>query len=75
MASNQAGSLDDLIGAMPFERRLLRLRAAVAREGGRPLPLSVVPLQYRNTALSRTLIALGLLPNRGSTARSRKQIK
>jgi hypothetical protein len=47
----------------PGPRELVRPIAARSAATGQPLPLSVVPLAYRNDRLSRTLIRLGLLKN------------
>jgi hypothetical protein len=46
----------------PGERRFLS-PSAVKDKAGKNLPLSVIPLRYRNNLLSRLLIRLGLLQN------------
>jgi len=46
----------------PGPRRFVRPVASKTVDG-RPLPLRAIPLQYRNTWLSRTLIRLGILEN------------
>ncbi|KPL87058.1 hypothetical protein [Herpetosiphon geysericola] len=46
----------------PSSRPLLRPRAAYDQRTGASLPLSVIPLQYRNTFLSRLLVRLKVLP-------------
>lgn len=45
----------------PGPRKLLRPTAARSRSTGEPLPLSVIPLAYRNDAVSRMLIAAGII--------------
>lgn len=45
----------------PGERPLLRPVHARRRSTGEPLPLRVIPFIYRNTALARLLIRIGLL--------------
>jgi hypothetical protein len=45
----------------PGDRPFVRPIAAKERESQKPLPLSVIPLQYRNNGLSRMLIRSGLL--------------
>jgi hypothetical protein len=54
-------SLEEWISTGPGERPLIQPIAAKSKESGRPLPLSVIPLQFRNNRLSRALIALGVL--------------
>ena len=46
----------------PGTRRFVRPVAAKIVDG-RPLPLRVIPLMYRNNWLSRMLIRLGILKN------------
>ena len=53
--------LEDWIATGPGPRPLLRPTSARRSGTGEPLPLSVVPLRYRNTRLSRFLVSLGLL--------------
>jgi hypothetical protein len=55
--------LDDWMETGPGYRPLLRPVGARDRRTGKPLPLSVIPLRYRNNFLSRLLIALGLMKN------------
>jgi hypothetical protein len=47
----------------PGPRPFLTPLAAIRREPRATLPLSVIPLRYRNTRLSRLLIRLGVLTN------------
>lgn len=47
----------------PGPRRLLRPHSVVDARTGHPLPLSVIPLRYRNTPWSRLLCKLGVLPH------------
>jgi hypothetical protein len=54
-------SLEEWISTGPGERPLVRPVEAKRKDSGQPLPLSVIPLQYRNNRLSRALIALGVL--------------
>jgi hypothetical protein len=51
------------ISTGPGPRPLVRPVAARSRSTGIPLPLSVIPLRYRNSSLSRMLIALRLTPD------------
>ena len=53
--------LDTWIARGPGPRPLVRPVSARSKGSGERLPLSVIPLQYRNNGLSRTLIAMGLL--------------
>ena len=53
--------LADWIATGPGPRRLVRPVRACSRSTGRPLPLSVIPLRYRNDEESRRAIAHGLL--------------
>ncbi|GIF47941.1 hypothetical protein Afe04nite_24800 [Asanoa ferruginea] len=53
--------LADWIATGPGPRRLVRPVRARSRSTGRPLPLSVVPLRYRNDGQSRRAIADGLV--------------
>jgi hypothetical protein len=59
------GSIDvtlvEWIATGPGARDRVRPVAARDRKSGRQLPLTVIPLRYRNTALSRVLIRLRLL--------------
>lgn len=52
--------LEEWMRVGPGERPLLQPSAA-RRESGEALPLSVVPLRYRNTRWSRWLVATGWL--------------
>ncbi|HEU0239565.1 MAG TPA: hypothetical protein VFR11_09855 [Micromonosporaceae bacterium] len=45
----------------PGPRPLVRPMSARSRTTGKPLPLSVIPLRYRNNGQSRRLIRDGLL--------------
>lgn len=45
----------------PGPRHLLQPTGARSRATGAPLPLSVIPLTYRNNAISRALIKLRLV--------------
>ncbi|GIE80682.1 hypothetical protein Aph02nite_66320 [Actinoplanes philippinensis] len=53
--------LTDWIATGPGPRRLVRPVRARARSTGRRLPLSVIPLRYRNDGESRRAIAEGRL--------------
>jgi len=53
--------LDQWIATGPGPRDRLRPIAAKSRKTGERLSLRVIPTRYRNTALTRTLIGLGLL--------------
>ncbi|GAB4054472.1 hypothetical protein [Catellatospora paridis] len=59
------GDLDvpllEWISRGPGPRPLVRPIRARRADTGKPLPLTVVPLRYRNDAESRALIAAGLL--------------
>lgn len=55
--------LEEWIAKGPGERALLRPVAAKSRKTGRILSTSVIPLRYRNSILSRALIASKLLPD------------
>jgi len=54
-------TLADWIENGPRERPLISPNAAYCVESGKPLPLHVIPLCYRNNGLSRFLIRLGLI--------------
>lgn len=54
--------LEEWIKTGPGERDLLQPVLAIRASTGEKLPLSVIPLQYRNTILSRLLISLHILP-------------
>ncbi len=56
-------SLEEWMSTGPGPRPLLRPAAAKEKGTNRPLPMSVIPLRYRNNRVSRSLIALGVLPN------------
>jgi hypothetical protein len=47
----------------PGERLYVRPVAARNCRTGHEVPISAIPLPFRNTALSRSLISLGLLSN------------
>ena len=47
----------------PGAREGIRPVAAFHRRTGEPLPISVVPMRYRNNTMSLALIRLGLLAN------------
>ncbi|HMA37436.1 MAG TPA: hypothetical protein VKY74_23485 [Chloroflexia bacterium] len=47
----------------PGPRQLIRPVAAKSMHTGKMVPLSVIPLRYRNNSISRALITLGILPN------------
>lgn len=53
--------LADWIATGPGPRRFVRPVRAYSRSTGRRLPLSVIPLRYRNDEESRRAIADGLL--------------
>ena len=55
--------LQNWIASGPGVRPLVAPLAARDRRDGTRLPISIVPLRYRNTRLSRLLIALRLLPD------------
>ena len=55
--------LAEWISLGPGRRPGLRPAAAYDARTGAPLPLLVIPLRYRNTALSRLLIALRVIPH------------
>jgi hypothetical protein len=54
--------LSDWIEHGPGERDLLRPVAARDRRTGQHVSLREIPLRYRNTKLSRTLVLLRVLP-------------
>lgn len=54
-------SLEEWVMHGPGERDLLRPTAVKDKRTGALLPVSVIPLRYQNTKLSRTLIAIGML--------------
>jgi hypothetical protein len=54
-------SLEEWISIGPGARPLVRPVEAKRKGSGEPLPLSVIPLRYRNNRLSRTLIVLVFL--------------
>lgn len=56
-------SLDEWERRGPGPRWLLRPYAAKNSVTGCRLPLSVIPLKYRNNTVSRFLIRIGLLKN------------
>ena len=53
-------TLEEWIQRGPGPRPNLRPVAARSRDGSK-LPLSVIPMRYRNSAISRALIRMGLL--------------
>jgi hypothetical protein len=53
--------LVEWIAIGPGPRRLVRPVAARSRSTDAALPPSVIPLRYRNSALSRSLIAIGVI--------------
>jgi hypothetical protein len=53
--------LADWIATGPGSRRFVRPVRARSRSTGRQLPLSLIPLRYRNDGQSRRAIADGLL--------------
>ena len=55
--------LSEWMKAGPGERPLVRPSSARDASTGANLPMSVIPLPYRNNALSRFLIRLGFLRN------------
>lgn len=55
--------LSEWIAIGPGSRELLSPCAAKHRETDEALPLSVIPLRYRNNTVSRLLIRLGVLSN------------
>ena len=61
-------SLADWVARGPGPRPLLRPVRARSRRTGQPLPLSVIPLRYRNDAESRRAIKDGLLDDPWSGA-------
>ena len=54
-------SLADWIARGPGPRPLVRPVAVRSRSTGEPLPLTTIPLRYRNDEESRRLIAEGVL--------------
>ncbi|HEY1692703.1 MAG TPA: hypothetical protein VGG39_11110 [Polyangiaceae bacterium] len=56
-------SLREWIARGPGPRPLLAPRAALHRVTRAPLPLTVVPLEYRNNSEARRLIRDGKIPN------------
>jgi hypothetical protein len=56
-------SLSEWMRTGPGERPYLRPIAVRSRQTGRSLPLSAIPLPFRNTGLSRSLIKIGVLTN------------
>jgi hypothetical protein len=55
--------LADWIATGPGPRRFVRPVLAYSQSTGRRLPMSVVPLRYRNDGRSRRAIADGLIEN------------
>lgn len=53
--------LEEWIMRGPGPRPLVRPVSARSATTGEPLPLTVIPLRYRNDAESRSLIAAGVL--------------
>ena len=53
--------LEEWIRVGPGELPYLKPIAVRDVDTGRPLPMRVIPLRYRNTAFSRFLIRLGFL--------------
>lgn len=53
--------LKDWMEQGPGDRPLLQPFAARYEDSDEPLPLSVIPLPYRNNAVSRLMIRAGLL--------------
>ena len=53
--------LDEWIRVGPGSRQYLRPVKAYDSESGAPLPMRVVPFRYRNTALSRMAVRLGIV--------------
>lgn len=60
-------SMAEWIEIGPGPRTFVRPIAARSRSSGDQLPLSIIPLQYRNDEESRALIARGLLSDPWST--------
>jgi hypothetical protein len=56
-------TLSEWMKTGPGPRDLLRPLAARDAKTGQSLTLDVIPLRYRNTSISRTLIKLGILKN------------
>lgn len=56
-------TLSDWMEHGPGPRELLRPVAAKRKSTGEALPLSAIPVQYRNNRVSRFLISVGLLAN------------
>ena len=56
-------SLETWMRNGPGPRRYVAPVRVFCADDGRPLPLSVIPLRYRNNWLSRLLIKLGVLDN------------
>ena len=54
-------TLEEWIATGPGVRRHRHPVEPRERSTGRPLPMSAIPLQYRNSRASRLLIRLGLL--------------
>jgi hypothetical protein len=54
-------SLVEWMAAGPGPRPMVRPVAARSRLNGEPLPLTVIPLRYRNDEQSRTTIRQGIL--------------
>jgi hypothetical protein len=55
--------LEEWIEIGPGERELRRPTSAKSKSTNKELPLSVIPLRYRNNTLSRFLISLGVIEN------------
>lgn len=53
--------LEEWMTKGPGERDLLKPVRASARSTGETLPLSVIPIQYRNSSFVRTLIKLRIM--------------
>jgi hypothetical protein len=56
-------SLNDWMRIGPGERKYIAPIEAKCGDDGRKLPISVIPLSYRNNWFSRWLIHLGILQN------------
>jgi hypothetical protein len=53
--------LEEWMQVGPGPRRFIHPIKVISEKTGKELPLSVIPLRYRNTVLSRFLIRIGLL--------------
>ena len=56
-------SLETWMRNGPGGRKLVSIIRVTCKDDGRTLPMSTIPLRYRNNFLSRWLIKIGVLQN------------